>query len=186
MIKKIGLVVLILAILGTAGTWYAQSASGQQVGFKTVSVERGDLLATISATGTIEPEEVVDIGAQVAGQILSFGGDPRGKGKTIDYGSPVEQGTVLARIDESLYRTQVDRAKAMVDQAEASVESANALVAQAEANVKRSEADVKQMQAKLYQSTVSSSAFAGCVRVARPRTATTTPPRRRTRQTRRR
>src|SRR5207253_1117216 len=98
-----------------------------------------------------EPEEVIDVGAQVAGQILGFGPDPRGNGKMIDYGSPVEKGTVLARIDESVYRAQVDRAKAQVEQAGAGVESAQAEVAQAEANLQRAEADLGQMQAKLYQ-----------------------------------
>src|SRR5262249_12112458 len=119
--------------------------------FRTVQVERGDLMATISATGTIEPEEVVDVGAQVAGQIVTFGEDPRG-GKLIDYGSPVEKDTVLARIDDSVYRAQGDRAKAQLAQAEAQVESANAQVAQAEANAQRAEADLGQMQARLYQS----------------------------------
>jgi len=39
--------------------------------FRTAAVERGNLIVTISATGTVEPEEVIDVGAQVAGQILS-------------------------------------------------------------------------------------------------------------------
>ena len=34
-------------------------------------------MQTISATGTLEPEEVVDVTAQVSGQIVSFGDDPR-------------------------------------------------------------------------------------------------------------
>ena len=42
---------------------------------------RGDLLSTISATGTIEPEEVVDVGAQVMGLIQEFGPDPRDPAK---------------------------------------------------------------------------------------------------------
>ena len=41
------------------------------------TIRRGDLRSTINATGTIEPEEVVDVGAQVAGLIQSFGVDPR-------------------------------------------------------------------------------------------------------------
>jgi len=49
-------------------------------------------MVSISATGTVEPEEVIDIGAQIAGQNIEFG---RGKnGKTIDYGSVVEAGTI--------------------------------------------------------------------------------------------
>ena len=38
----------------------------------------------INATGTVEPEEVVDVGAQVAGRIVEFGKDTQ-TGKTIDY-----------------------------------------------------------------------------------------------------
>jgi HlyD family secretion protein len=43
--------------------------------FRTAPVERGDLLSTISATGTVEPEEVVDVGAQVMGRIRDLGVD---------------------------------------------------------------------------------------------------------------
>src|SRR5262245_12249348 len=142
---------LTLAVAGAAGIWFFHATGPGPVRFRTVPVKRGELLASISATGTIEPEEVVDIGAQVAGQIVSFGTDPRGQGKPIDYGSPVEKGTVLARIDESLYRAQVDRARAQVDQGTAEVEAARAQVAQAEANVKRAEADLGQMQARFHQ-----------------------------------
>ena len=63
-------------------------------GFRTAAVKRGDLLSTIGATGTVEPEEVVDVGAQVMGLILEFGPDPRDPAKVIDYGSVVEKGTV--------------------------------------------------------------------------------------------
>src|SRR5438105_13308491 len=122
--KNIIIVVLLLAVVGGVGGWYHYSSDRRGPGFRTVQVERGDLLATINATGTIEPEEVIDIGAQVAGQILSFGQDPRGK--TIDFGSPVEKDTVLAHIDDSLYKAQVDQAKAQLNQAQAALESTNA------------------------------------------------------------
>ena len=46
--------------------------AGTPTTFRTVAVTRGDIVATISATGTVEPEEVVDIGTQVAGQIVKF------------------------------------------------------------------------------------------------------------------
>jgi HlyD family secretion protein len=89
----------------------------------------------ISATGTIEPEEVVDVGAQVGGKILSFGKD--GSGEQIDYGSEVEEGTVLARIDDSLYAAEVDRAKSRLEEAKS--------------GLRRSEANLGQLQSKLVQ-----------------------------------
>lgn len=150
--KKAIVTVLLLAGVATYGGWQYYHLDTRTNSFRTVQIERGDLVATISATGTIQPEEVIDVGAQVAGQILSFGTDPRNSSKAIDYGSPVEKGTVLARIDESLYQALVDRAQAQVEQAKAQIESAAAQVAQAEANVQRADADLGQMQAKVYQS----------------------------------
>jgi HlyD family secretion protein len=94
--------------------------------YVTATVERGDVLVTVNATGTIEPEEVIDIGAQVAGLIKEFGQDPVRSDLPIDYGSRVEKGTVLARIDESLYRAAVKQATANLHQAEASVLQAEA------------------------------------------------------------
>ncbi len=84
---------------------YLTRGTGKSAGFRTVQVKRGDLQATISATGTVEPEEVVDIGAQVAGRIVSFGKDKNGE--EVDYGSVVEAGTVLALIDDALYAADV-------------------------------------------------------------------------------
>ncbi len=106
--------------------------SGQ---FQLTEVKLGDVVSRISATGTLEPEEVIDVGAQVAGQIISFGKDAQGK--TVDYGSRVKQGTVLAKIDPSLYASDVAQSQA-------------ALV-QTQANVERSEADLGQLRAKLDQ-----------------------------------
>src|SRR5438552_3660595 len=98
--------VLTLALGGGGAVYlYAGHGAAKGVAFRTAAVERGDLQATISATGTIEPEEVVDVGAQVAGQIKELGTDPHDSRKHIDYGSAVEEGTVLARIDDALYKT---------------------------------------------------------------------------------
>jgi HlyD family secretion protein len=109
--------------------------NGKSAGFRTVQVKQGDLQATISATGTVEPEEVVDIGAQVAGRIVAFGKDIYGG--EVDYGSFVEAGTILARIDDALYAADAAAAKAQLVQAKAAVQKA--------------QADLGQMQAKLSQ-----------------------------------
>lgn len=106
-------------------------------GFRTVPIRRGDLLVTISATGTVEPEEVIDVGAQVAGKINSFGIDKNNK--TIDYGSPVDEGTILAQIDDSLYAADVA-------QRTAELELSRAQLLQAEAKLLSAEADWKRAQ----------------------------------------
>lgn len=136
-------VVFLLVLLGgaAAGAAYYSThvAADSGVSFRTVAVKRGDLLATISATGTLEPEEVVDVGAQVAGLILEFGPDPNTPNKLIDYGSVVEKGTVLAKIDPTTY-------EAALDQAEAALLKSQADLLQLEA--KREQADQEQKRAE--------------------------------------
>jgi HlyD family secretion protein len=107
--------------------------------FRTEQVKRGDLVATIGATGTVEPEVVVDIGAQVAGLIASFGKDKHGK--TIDYGSIVEDNGVLAKIDDSLYAAAVETARAQLLQAQANKISADANILQMKAKLVQAQAD---------------------------------------------
>ncbi|MCX5882413.1 MAG: efflux RND transporter periplasmic adaptor subunit [Deltaproteobacteria bacterium] len=127
--------VIIFGLVAAAIAIYLRKSSGQPISYRTVAITRGELMVSISATGTVEPEEVIDIGAQIAGQILEFG---RGKnGKTIDYGSVVEAGTILAQIDDSLYAADAAQAAALVQVNKASLQSA--------------EANLEQMKAKLYQ-----------------------------------
>jgi HlyD family secretion protein len=133
--RRILVIVIVAVVAVLALTAYLLRGSAKSTGFKTVQVKRGDLQATISATGTVEPEEVVDIGAQVAGRIVSFGKDAHGQ--EVDYGSTVEAGTVLARIDDVLYAADAASAKAQLVQAKAAVQKA--------------QADLGQMQAKLLQ-----------------------------------
>lgn len=112
--------------------------------FRTTAVKRTDVVSAISATGTVEPEEVVDIGAQVAGQIQEFGTDENGK--AIDYGSAVEKGTVLARIDDSLYAADVATQKAALQQAGANEIAAGANVQQMQAKLTQAQRDWERAQ----------------------------------------
>lgn len=128
-------VLALVTVLAVTGAWLLAGGTREDASFRIVAVTRGDLLATISATGTVEPEELVDVGAQVAGKIVSFGTDMAGK--MVDYGSMVEEGTILAQIDDALYAADAAQAKAQLEQAKA--------------GVARAEADLGQLQAKLVQ-----------------------------------
>jgi HlyD family secretion protein len=135
-----GFVVLLVIAGGVGGglAWRARRSAGQSPLLRTAPITRGDLLVTIDATGTLEPEEVIDVGAQVAGQILSFGKDAAGK--PVDYGSPVTRGATLALIDEALPQADVQQAEAGVKSAQAGVQRAEADVVQLKAGAAQAEA----------------------------------------------
>ena len=80
--------------------------------FRTAAVTRRRTHDDDFRSGTLEPEEIVDVGTTVIGPVVSFGDDPHNKGKPIDYGSRVERGTILARIDDTHFKARVDHAEA--------------------------------------------------------------------------
>jgi HlyD family secretion protein len=143
-LKTPAIVTAVVILAGGAAIWWWRARGDPQLSFRTAVVKRGDLVATINATGTVEPVEVVDVGAQVAGLISSFGKDK--SGKPIDYGSIVEEGTILAKIDESVYAADLAVGKAQVDQDKASEASAAANLEQMKAKLVQAEADWKRAQ----------------------------------------
>lgn len=135
---------MVLTVGIGAATLAWKAGHGEPPLWRTTTVTRGDLAATITATGTVEPEEVVDVGAQVSGQFLEFGKDK--SGKPIDYGSVVETGMLLAKIDPRLFKAQVDLDTAVVAsdkageaQAQANLEQMMAKGAEADADWKRAQ-----------------------------------------------
>jgi HlyD family secretion protein len=127
------LTLLVLAALGAGGwyTWHWWTAGPTGPTFRTDKVRTGNLTASITATGTIEPEKVIDVGAQVVGRITQFGVDPRDKNRPIDYCIPVEEGTVLLRLDDALFKAAVDRASAALALAKSNLDKSKASAEQA-------------------------------------------------------
>jgi HlyD family secretion protein len=132
MIKSLFFLIVLAGIVGAGAAWYIHETADQPSTFRTVAAEHGNLLATINATAVIESEEVVDVGAQIAGMVQAFGHDLKDPQKPIDYGSQVEVGTVLAQIDPRLY-------KATLHQAQANLANSLAMLEQAKTNLKLSQ-----------------------------------------------
>ena len=136
-LRTITLFLLTLALAaGGAYVYYLETVNAAGPGFRTEAVARKNLSATITATGTLEPEEVIDIGAQVAGLIQKFGpADPaKPDGAPVDYCTPVKKNQPLAYIDPTLYDAQVKQATATLNVAKASLASAQANLAKSKAN----------------------------------------------------
>lgn len=136
---RLAAVIFLAVIVIIAVVLVARRSGSPQTVLRAAPVTRQDVVATISATGTVEPEEVVDVGAQVAGMVREFGTDVNGK--TVDYGSEVDTGTVLARIDDSLYAADVAQSRAQLQQNKASVLQAQANVLQAGAKMADAQRD---------------------------------------------
>ena len=127
--RKIGVAVVILAV--AAGGWYVWGKNRQanaDTGFRTATVERGDIRVAISATGTLSAISTVTVGSQVSGQVTDV---------LVDFNDRVEKGQVLARIDPSTYEAQIEQGSAQIASAQAQLRQSQATLANARADYNR-------------------------------------------------
>jgi HlyD family secretion protein len=103
------------------------------------SADNADPAKKIMAIGTVEPAEMVDVCPQVAGRIVKFGVDPRAGGQPLDYGSPVEVGSVLAQIDSELYAARLEGERAACARVEAELAQSRINSEHAEGELRRTE-----------------------------------------------
>lgn len=114
----IGSVVLVVILLAIA-----KSRGKGEVEVETARPTYRTIVETVAANGKIQPETEVKISADVSGEITNL---------YVEEGDTVESGQLLLTIDEDLYVTAVDRAKANLNSARSSLNSNQALVSQAE------------------------------------------------------
>ena len=101
-------------VAGAAGfAWFRPS--GGEVNWRTAPVTKGDVRQRISATGSLSALIQVPVGTQVSGVVT---------GLYADFNSLVKQGQVIARIDPTVWETQLQDAKASLQRAQAAYENA--------------------------------------------------------------
>ena len=108
---------LVLASI-SIGLWVRHDNS-KAVQYKTEEVQRGDLTVTVTATGTLQPTNEVEVGSELSGIVESV---------DVDYNDTVKVGQILAKLDTSKLDAQVLQAKAALKQAQANVLEAQATV----------------------------------------------------------
>lgn len=119
--KTLLALVVAAGILATgAAWWHPNTESAPVADFARVAVERGDIAATVSATGTLNAVNTVQVGSQVSGAVQRL---------YADFNDRVQKGQVIALIDPAVFR-------AKVAEAEANLHSAQAGVAKAEVGVR--------------------------------------------------
>ncbi len=125
-------------LAGGGAAYYARhTAANSGTVYRLTTIQRGDVAPTISATGTLEAEDLINVGAQVAGLIVSFGKDIHGK--QIDFNSVVEKDMVLATIDPVPYQAAVAQAEAVLENSQANLLQFEAKVVQTDHDLKRAE-----------------------------------------------
>lgn len=114
--------------------WNDDSSTPQ---YMTARVERGNLRNTVTATGALQAVTTVQVGSQASGTISAL---------YADFNSVVKKGQVIAQLDPSTAKAQVDQANANLQQARASLANARAAVVNAQAGV--NDAQAKGLAAK--------------------------------------
>jgi HlyD family secretion protein len=100
----------------------------ENVAYRTEPVVRGEIVASVSATGTLSAVTTVEVGTQVSGTIKEI---------YVDYNSQVEEGQLIALIDPETFEAQAEQAKANLALAKAGVLKANATLDDAKRNLER-------------------------------------------------
>jgi HlyD family secretion protein len=96
----------------------------------TTAVSRGDVVQSVKATGTLEAVTTVQVGSQVSGTIAAL---------LADFNSQVKKGQVVARLEPSLFQTQVDQARATLLKLQSDTERSRVALEDAKVQQRRAE-----------------------------------------------
>ena len=120
----LGGAVAILAIL----VMVFSGGDGGPVGYKAEAVKRGPLSVKVTATGTLQPVDQVDVGAEVSGRVVEV---------KVDFNSAVKKGDVLAQIDTTQLEARRVQTEAQLAAAKAGVKEAEAAMSDAQRRLSR-------------------------------------------------
>ena len=123
------LATVVVLALGAGGyAMWGGKGTATAVRYQSSPAETGALVVTVSATGTLQPTNQVNVGSELSGIIEQV---------FVDDNSRVRKGQVLARLDVSKLEDQVANARAAVKVAEASVQQAEATVEESRSSLAR-------------------------------------------------
>ena len=120
--RRIGWIALTFGAI--AAVWFFLGRPDKGPVWRTVEVDRGDIVTVIAASGKLQALDTVEVGSQVSGQIIEL---------NADFNTPVRAGQVLARIDPGTFQSRAVQSRAQAASAQATVAQAQARVAEAEA-----------------------------------------------------
>lgn len=112
-------VFLVIVAASAAAAYSYLGSSGPRINYTTQPAKTGDLAVIVTATGSVQPTDQVDISSELSGTVRKV---------NVTYNSTVKQGDVLAELDTNKQEADVQSARAQLASARA-----NVLKAQAEA-----------------------------------------------------
>lgn len=101
--KKIIWIVLLLVILGAAAWYFFGIKEEVKLQVKTTTLVSNDITNSVTATGTVQPVDQVEVGTQVSGLVNRI---------FVDYNSQVKKGQLLAELDKTNLLESVNNAQA--------------------------------------------------------------------------
>ena len=125
--KKLWYGVLILIVIALA-VYFSFGNKEQEVDYRTEKAVRGDIVETVTATGTVNAVTTVLVGTQVSGTIKDI---------YVDFNSPVKKGQLIARIDPATFEAQVAQARANLLAAKANLEKSEATLVDTKRTMER-------------------------------------------------
>jgi HlyD family secretion protein len=122
-------VVLLLAVAVAGGVVYARRRSAPTgPRYLTVAVGRGEIVASVETSGSLQPDVQVQVGSQVSGRMSRV---------LVDFNARVTRGQLLAEIDSTPFRAAVAQSRAAVLGAQAQLQRAQVNVRVGEINLAR-------------------------------------------------
>jgi HlyD family secretion protein len=116
-IRHLLLVGFLLVAVVSGYAYWRRTGGEENGGYVTEPVSRGDITAVVTATGTVNPVTLVQVGTYVSGPIIAI---------DVDFNSPVRTGQRVAQIDPAPFLVKVRRAEANLATARARAERARA------------------------------------------------------------
>jgi HlyD family secretion protein len=120
--------ILLLLAAALVAVYFYFNSNGQRYDYTTVPAKRGDLSVIVTATGSVQPTDQVDISSELSGTVREVG---------VTYNSPVKAGDVLAELDTNKQEADVQSARAQLASAKANVLKADAEAQSAKVSMDR-------------------------------------------------
>jgi HlyD family secretion protein len=118
--KRVFVALAVLLVGGAVAMYYQKQnskAKEEEPKYKTAAADKGNITQTVTASGTLNPVALINVGSQVSGTVVEL---------KADFNDRVKQGQVLLKLDPTIFNAQIKQSEASLASAEASKRLAQA------------------------------------------------------------